>query len=328
MASESWSEDSVKSILTVTMNPVIDKSCSVDHVVAERKLRCGPPQFNPGGGGINVSRAIRNLGGKSMAFYPVGGMSGQLFQNLLVREGIEHYPVFVQGTVRENLGVLEEATGQQFRFGMPGPALSEEEWQRCLRALSLINPRPDYIVASGSLPPGVPDDFYARVAKIAAEHGSRLVLDTSGEPLRQAVDAGVYMVKANMREAWDLVGLDNKYEFQVEAAAAKIIERCQCEAVVISLGAGGALGVSKDGYQRVRAPAVPVVSRIGAGDSMVAGLVLSLARGRSLRDALRFGVAAGTAAVMTPASELCRREDTERLYERTVLEVCSPYTTV
>lgn len=329
MASGSWNGGSqVKSILTLTMNPVIDKTCSVDHVVPERKLRCGPPQYRPGGGGINVSRAIKNLGGESVAFYPVGGMAGQLFQNLLLREGIQHYPVFIQGMTRESLGVSEESTGQQFQFGMPGPTLSEEEWQRCLRALSLINPKPDYIVASGSLPPGVPDDFYARVAKIANDQGSHLVLDTSGEPLRRAVDAGVHMVKVNMREAWELLGFDQKYEFQLEEAAADIVERCKCEAVIISLGAAGALGVTKEGYQRVRAPAVPVVSVIGAGDSMVAGLVLSLARGQSVRDALRFGVAAGTAAVMTPPTELCRREDTERLFERTVVEVCSPYVAV
>lgn len=150
----------MKMIVTLTMNPAIDKSSSVGHVVAERKLYCSAPRFEPGGGGINVCRAIKKLGGESLALYPSGGPTGEMLQFLFDQEALNHRPVPVKGWSRENLIVLEEATGQQYRFGMPGPDLGEEEWQRCLYELSNTKPPPDFIVASGSLPPGVPPSPY------------------------------------------------------------------------------------------------------------------------------------------------------------------------
>ncbi len=306
----------MKTIVTLTMNPAIDKSSTVDRVIPEKKLRCTPPRYEPGGGGINVSRAIRNLGGESVAIYPAGGTTGQMLRELLDEEGLKHYPISADSLTRENLMVFEESTRQQFRFGMPGPTLSDVEWQRCLDHLSTINPRPDYVVASGSLPPGVPDDFYARLAHIAQSLGARVVVDTSGQALRPAIRAGVYLTKPNIGELRELAGKEISHEAELEAVAREFVEKGQSEVVVVSLGAAGALMVSKEGHQYIRAPMVPVVSRVGAGDSMVAGIVLSLARGQPIPEAVRFGVAAGAAAVMTPGSELCRREDTERLYQQ------------
>ncbi len=318
----------MKSVLTLTMNPVVDKSVGVDRVLPERKLRCGVPHYNPGGGGINVSRAIKKLGGDSLAICPLGGTTGQLFESLLRREGVRHTAVPIEGMTRENLIVTEEDTGQQFRFGMPGPPLKEDEWQRCLDEISKVSPVPDYIVASGSLPPNVPEDFYAQVARIARQKGSSLILDTTSEPLRRAVQEGLYMIKPNIREAQELVGPDSKYEYQLEAAAKELVDKGWCQVVVVSLGAAGALAVWKDNCRHLRTPAVPVKSKIGAGDSTVAGIVLSLARGDPLSEALRFGVACGAAAVMTAASELSRKEDAERLYRRAVSEACNPYSPV
>ena len=302
----------MSAILTLTMNPGIDKSSRVDNVVPERKLRCERPRHEPGGGGINVSRAIGRLGGKSVALYLAGGRTGQTLGDLLEREGLDHVPVRIEGRNRENLIVREESTGQQFRFGMPGPDVSEIEWQQCLTTMSGIDPRPEYIVASGSLPPGVPQDFYARTARLAKEMGARMVLDASGEPLALALREGVFLVKPNLREASGEPGY--------EGWAARIAGSGGSEVVVISLGAAGAAVVTAEGCEHLRAPAVPIESKVGAGDCMVAGIVLSLTRGLALMDAVRFGVAAGAAAVMTPGTELCRREDTERLYERMVSE--------
>jgi 6-phosphofructokinase 2 len=303
-------------IVAFTMNPAVDKSSSVEHVMAERKLRCKPPRFEPGGGGVNVSRAVKKLGGESMLLYPAGGYTGNRLRDLLEEEGITHRPVSIEGTTRESLVVLEESTGQQFRFGMPGPVLKNEEWERCLRELSSIRPQPEYLVASGSLPPGVPPDFYARVARVGKDHGAKVIIDTSGEALKKALKEGVYLIKPNYREFRDLVGQDMKEESQMEAEAVKMVKSGRCEILVISLGAAGALLVSKEVVERIRPPTVPILSKVGAGDSMVAGTVLSLARGRTPRDAVLFGIAAGTAAVMTPGTELCRKEDTERLYEK------------
>ena len=305
-------------ILTIAMNPAIDKSSSVDHVVAERKLYCTPPRFEPGGGGINVSRAIQKLGGSSRLFYPTGGLTGKRLQNLLEEEGLDHRPFSIDGMIRENLVILEESTGQQYRFGMPGPKLQEKEWEQFLEKLSAIDPAPDFVVASGSLPPGVPPDFYAQVARVAKKRGTKTIVDVSGKALQEAVEEGVFLIKPNVGEFRELIGEKIKEKSQIKAEAQKMVKNGRCEVLVISLGAAGALAVSKDFAEHILPPTVPIVSKVGAGDSMVAGITLSLARGKSLWESVFFGVATGTAAVMTPGTELCRAEDAERLYESMV----------
>jgi 6-phosphofructokinase 2 len=310
----------MKRIMTLTLNPSIDINSSVEHVIADRKLRCRYPRYEPGGGGINVSRAIQRLGGSSLTLYTAGGTFGQMLQDLLDQEGIPHYSVQIGGITRESFTILEESSGRQFRFGMPGPTLPAAEWKRCLETLVGLDVKPDYLVASGSLPPGVPENFYAQLAQITSEFGGRLIVDTSGEPLRLASQAGVYLLKPNMNEMQSLVGREIQNELELEETARELVEKGHSEVIIVSLGSGGALMVTKNGCEHVRAPTVPIKSKVGAGDSMVAGTVLSLANGNSLRDAVRFGVAAGAAAVMTPGTELCRREDTERLYQQIIVK--------
>ncbi|MDZ4185743.1 MAG: 1-phosphofructokinase family hexose kinase [Desulfuromonadales bacterium] len=305
----------MKTIVTMTLNPAIDKSANVDQVVAERKLYCTPPRFEPGGGGVNVSRAIKKLGGESLLLYPAGSLTGDRLQDLLDREGLEHRPFPIAGLIRESLVILEESTGQQYRFGMPGPELQQKEWEPFLRELAAMEPAPDYVVASGSLPPGVPPDFYARVARAGKKRGAKAIIDVSGEALEAALQEGVFLIKPNVREFRELVGKEVKEEAQIKTEAQRMVQSGRCEVLVISLGAAGALAVSEDFAEHILPPTVPIVSKVGAGDSMVAGIALSLARGMPLRESVLFGVAAGTAAVMTPGTELCRREDAERLYE-------------
>lgn len=304
------------------MNPAIDKSSSVEHVIAEHKLYCKKPHFEPGGGGVNVTRAINKLGGESLAIYPSGGPTGEMLRYIFEQEGLDHRPIPIKEWTRENLIILEESTGQQYRFGMPGPQLSNKEWQQCLEEISSVNFKIDFIVASGRLPPGVPEDFYARVARIGKDTGARVVVDTSGNALRLALNEGVFLIKPNIREFRELTGHEMSDESEIRNMAMEIVGSGQSKAVVISLGAAGILMVSQDGHERIQSPTVPVVSKVGAGDSTVAGIVLSLSRGNLLRDAARFGVAAGTAAIMTPGTELCRRDDTERLYK---LMTSEPY---
>jgi 6-phosphofructokinase 2 len=303
-------------IATLTMNPAIDKSSAVTQVVAEWKLKCEPPEYEPGGGGINVSRAIQKLGGESAAFYAAGGLAGRMLSDLLDREGLLHRPMSIAGVTRENFTVLEKSTGRQYRFGMPGPTLNEAEWRRCLEEILPLLPKIDYLVASGALPPGVPLDFYGQLARLAREHNTRLVVDTSGEALRLAVEEGVFLIKPNLREFAELMGRESVDGLEEERLARELVAAGRSEAVVVSLGAAGILAASAEGAERVRAPLVPIISKVGAGDSTVAGIVLALARGRSWREAVGFGVAAGAAAVMTPGTELCRREDAERLYKQ------------
>jgi 6-phosphofructokinase 2 len=292
----------MKAITTLTMNPSVDKSTSTQNIVAEKKLRCADLRREPGGGGINVARVIKRLGGEPIAIFPAGGANGQMLQDMLNAEGVSQYAIPIKNMTRENFTAYEEATGLQYRFGMPGPELSESELHRCLGEMDAISPPPAYLVISGSLPPGTPGDFYAQVIRKAQGLGSRIILDTSGEALKQALKEPVYLIKPNMAEMIDLAGFDIEDEGQQEAAAASIVDRGLCEIVVVSLGAAGALVVTRDLCERLRAPSVPVKSKVGAGDSMVAGIVFKLAQEKSIHEAISYGVAAGAAAVMSPGT--------------------------
>jgi len=307
----------MKDILTLTMNPTIDRSCTIEHVVPERKLRCSRPDQEPGGGGLNVTRAIKNLGGRSEALYVRGGPTGIMLGDLLEKEGIRHRPVETRGWTRENLIVLESSTGQQYRFGLPGPELKESEWRQVLDMVKGLSPDMAFLVASGSLPPGVPVDFHARVARITRDMDVRLIIDTSGEPLSAALEeGGIFLVKPNIGELREIARAQFGSEEEIIGYAEKLIQKEKVKVVVISLGSAGSLLVTRKGCRKLRAPTVSIRSKVGAGDSMVAGIALSLARGNPIEDAALFGIAAGAAAVMTPGTELCRREDTERLYEQ------------
>jgi 6-phosphofructokinase 2 len=302
-------------IVTITLNPAIDKSTSVESIVHDKKLRCKAPQFQPGGGGINVARAIKKLEGEAIAIYPAGGHTGIFFNKMLHDEGIRTQDIKTVSYTRENLVVRDEATNQQYRFGMPGSALQKEEWMECLKILSSLK-NINYVVASGSLPPGVPSNIYAEIAAIARQNKSKLIVDTSGEALKHAVEAGVYLLKPNLGELAALTGKKYIEEQEIEKVAGALIKKGSCEIIIVSMGEKGAWLITKDQSFHVKPPLVEKKSTVGAGDSMVAGIVLSLASGRLLKEALQFGVAAGTAATMNIGTELCRIEDTLELYNK------------
>ena len=228
---------------------------------------------------MNVSRAIRNLGGDRRVFYLAGGPSGQMLGLLLDREGLKHEAMSIEDWTRENFTVTERTSGQQYRFVTPGPDLRAEEWKSCLAKIASLDPMPDFVVASGSLPPGAPKDFYGRLAKVVSAKHSRFVLDSSGAALAEGLrSGGVYLVKPSMRELRGLVGRELVQEKEQEEAAMEIVKNAQAQIVVVSMGAAGALLVTAKGCKRIASPAVPVKSKVGAGDSMVAGIVLGLAR--------------------------------------------------
>ena len=301
-------------IATLTVNPAVDKISSVAQVVAERKLRCATPTYDPGGGGLNVARAIRILGGQATAYWTCGGPMGQLLGDRLDADGVPHRPMPIQSMTRENLIVFEESNGQQYRFGMPGAELTPDEVEMCLRTLRELDPPPDFLVLSGSLPPGAPDDFYARAARDTPAD-CRVILDTSGSPLRQGIEGGVYLIKPNVRELSELAGGETLEDTEICELSRNLISAGKVQVVVTSLGSGGAVVVTEQHCENIRAPTVKVRSKVGAGDSTVAGIVLGLAQETDILDAVRLGVAAGSAAVMTEGTELCRQEDAWRLYE-------------
>ena len=300
-------------IVTVTINPVVDKSTSVAGIAPEKKLRCEQPRFEPGGGGINVARAIKKLGGDALAIYTSGGYTGRFLNDLLHQEEIQTRIIETQNYTRENLIVLDTNTNQQYRFGMPGSTILEEEWKACLQSIEEENEL-DYIVASGSLAPGVPTDIYAQIAAIAKRKGARLIVDTSGEALQAAADEGIFLLKPNLAELSSLAGREEIHAELVDDVAREIISKGNCEVVVVSLGAAGAMLVTANEIYQATPPAVKKRSTVGAGDSMVAGIVLSLSKGWELKDALRYGVATGTAATMNNGTELCKLKDVECLF--------------
>lgn len=301
-------------IVTLTMNPALDVSSTVDRVVSEHKMRCGPSRFDPGGGGVNVSRAIRNLGGDSIAIYPLGGPTGQAYRGFIEAAGIVGRVITIAGSTRESFTVDELTTGEQYRFVLQGPTFREPEWRACLSVIGDHLPVGGFLVASGSLPPGVPADFYAMLARIAHEHDIRVVVDASGAALAAALDEGVFLIKPSRDELAGLVGADADLgvDEQVDAARA-IVAGGRAEVVALTLGAAGAVLVTAEGVLRSPTPQVEVASAVGAGDAFLAGLVLRLAQGRPIADAFRTAVAAGSATAMLPATELCRAEDVARL---------------
>lgn len=301
-------------VVTLTLNPSIDKSTAVENVVAERKLRCDAPVLEPGGGGLNVARALAKLGRPSLALYLAGGPTGAMLDDLLTREGIDHRGLPTAGWTRENFSAFERSTGQLYRFGMPGPAIAPEEWERVLATIDALDPAPRFVVASGSIPPGVPPDFYAQMSRRLRRRGIRFVLDTSGDALRAAVEEGVGALKMNLNELAGLVGAAALGNAEIEHAARDLVARGRADLVVVSLGPAGAAFATAEGFERIMSPTVAVASTVGAGDSMVAGLVHAVLEGRPFREVVRFGIATGTAAVMTPGSELCRREDVDALF--------------
>lgn len=299
-------------IVTVTFSPCIDKSTTVTRLVPDVKLKCAAPVLEPGGGGINVARAIKKLGGDALAIYPAGGYTGKFFTALLQGEAISTMVIETSNETRENIIVLEESTNRQYRLGMPGTMLTANEWPEILAKLESIKDV-EFIVASGSLPPGVPNDIFARIAAIAKKNNAKLVADTSGKALQQAVDGGAFLIKPNLGELSLLAGKEYLQKEEVADAARLLLKDNECQAVVVSMGGEGALLVTGDYATRFVPPPVERKSTVGAGDSMVAGIVFALSKGKNLADSVKYGVACGTAATMNSGTELCHKKDAETI---------------
>ncbi len=298
-------------IVTLTLNPALDKSSDVHRLVPEQKMRCSAMKIDAGGGGINVSKGIRKLGGNSTAVFPSGGNNGLILERLLQEAGIVVDTLRLENETRENFSVSENSTNQQFRYTMPGMEMSTDAADACLERIARLNPQ--YLVASGSLPPGLPKNYYEKIAAFAHRINARCIIDTSGEALRAAAEEGMYLLKPNLAELSALVGVEKLEMDQVDDAALEIIGKGMCEVVVVSLGPQGALLVSRDGFEHIPAPTVPKKSTVGAGDSMVSGMVWALGNGKSLKEMVQVGVACGSAATMNPGTELFHAEDVFRL---------------
>ncbi|HMO70859.1 MAG TPA: 1-phosphofructokinase family hexose kinase [Paracoccaceae bacterium] len=301
-------------ILTLTLNPALDMATEVAELIPGDKLRCAEPILDPGGGGLNVSRAIRALGGDSLALVALGGLTGDRLAGLIRAEGVTFLALLGPGETRQSLTVTEAATGRQFRFMLPGPTWGAAERARVFTLLGATARPGGFSVISGSHPPGVPKDFPAQLA--ASMPDSRVVLDTSGPALAQAVAQpipGLEVLRMDGEEAEGLAGrplhgLEDTAGFARDLAARGVARR-----IVVARGAEGNLVATGTACLFAPAPKVRVRSTVGAGDSFVAAFVLALARGQDDGQALSLGSAAAGAAVMTDATGLCRAEDVMRL---------------
>lgn len=306
-------------IATLTLNPTIDVAYAVDQVRHTHKMRTQGEHYDPGGGGINVARVFDRLGGTAHAYYCGGGATGVALDGLLDEHGLTRTRIPVSGHTRVSASILEQASGKEYRFVPPGPTLNEAEWQASLMAMRAVDA--PIIVASGSLPPGVPADYYVRLLAITRARRIPLVLDTSGPALSAALaHGGLWLVKPSRGELQAAVGTPLDGIAAIAAAASAIVARGGAELVAVTLGHDGALLASDAGTLHL--PAIPIAaqSAVGAGDSFLAAMVHALASGWAVEDAFRYGIAAGAAAVLTPGTDLCHRADVDRLYEQSRMD--------
>lgn len=300
-------------IVTLTVNPALDKSAHFTGLVPEQKIRCGLPRYDAGGGGINVSKAISRLEGESYCLFTSGGAVGKMLEELVRKEKIEFEAIGIQSWTRESFVAVDDNTNLQYRFSFQGAEITTLEKDKIIQTVQ--NLKAKYLVISGGLNEGLQSDFYQIFAKIAKASNIKLIVDTSGEALKKVLETGVYMIKPNVGELAKLIGVESLEIEEVNDAAKQIIAKGGAEIVVVSLGPQGAVLVTKDNYEFVPAPNVVKKSTVGAGDSMVGGMVWALSQNKSLKEVIRWGVACGSAATMNEGTQLFKFEDAKRLFE-------------
>ena len=295
-------------IVTLTVNPALDKSAKVDGLIPEQKLSCHSIDLKAGGGGINVSRVLHRLGLPSQCMFTSGGDNGKRLETLLRNEHISTLPIAVATSTRENLSVVDTNTNQQYRFGMPGGILSDSELQDITNVLIKKVQNRDIVVLSGSLNPKMPVDFYAQLIKQLKHKTVKVVVDTSESALKEAIQHPLCLIKPNQRELALLAGKDFLTNKEQEEVAMHLVKDRQIEFVAVSMGAKGAFIASNNGIEYQRSPSIPVRSTVGAGDSMVAGLIYGMQQGFSSKEMLKYGVACGSATTMSEGTNLASVE--------------------
>ena len=303
----------MKPILTLTLNPAIDIACATPQVVPQHKLRTHGERMDPGGGGVNVSRVLHELGAPTTAVVLSGGVFGRHLEGLIAAEGVACRPIRIAGNTRIAYTVHDEAAGSEYRFVGEGPQVQPAEIEAVAEAVAQADA--EWLVISGSLPRGIATDMLARLVRLAHQAGRRVVLDTSGPALRACLGQGLALIKPSLREFEELVGEKLPDAAAQDAAALRLVREGAAERIAVSLSAEGALLATREGV--VRRPAIPVkaVGTVGAGDSFLAAMTLALARGEAPSGALGWGLAAGAAAVMSTGTARPKRAIIETLYQ-------------
>jgi len=303
-------------ILTITLNPTVDYATTAPLILRDQKLRCTEPQIDPGGGGINVARAIRKLGGQATALVAIGGATGAHLLQLLALEGVPTVAFQGPGETRQSMTVNEDSSGEQLRFVMPGPSWSQADVARGLNSIDQAAGDGTFVVLSGSQPPGVAKDFPTILAEHVAGRQAHLIVDTSGPALQHLAERAhdaIHVLRMDGEEAEGLAGRPLPERADSAGFARVLVDRGVARNVIVARGADGSVLVSNDGAWHCVAPKVKVNSKVGAGDSFVGAFTLSAARGEPLQSSLQLGVAAASAAVASQATQLCDPKMTQEI---------------
>lgn len=299
-------------IITITANPCIDKTIWVEQLIPDKKLKAKHPEDEPGGGGINVSRAIKYLGFESTAIYFSGSYNGKYLDELMAREKVNSSPVSIQANTRMNLMLIDESNNKEYRVVMDGPNITEQEQQKLFKNITTHNA--EIAVLSGSLPSNIDASFYAKIAAQLKYGSTKIIVDTSGKALEEVIKQKIFLLKPNLNELSILCGINEDASIdEIKTATQTLLSKINCTAIVVSLGGNGALLVNKAETHHIIPPKVEVKSTVGAGDCMVAGLTLAISQNKSWKEILQYGIACGTAATLGSGKSLCTKEDVDRI---------------
>jgi 6-phosphofructokinase 2 len=306
-------------IATVTLNPSLDKTVTVEELVVDEANRWTSLRRDAGGKGINVSRVIHELGGETIAYGFIGGFDGETLKHLLRQQGVPFDLTSIKREIRSNFIITDLKTCRQTRIDAPGPHISKNELRKLIDKITRMKIKPDFLVLAGSVPPGVPADIYRQLIEKAKESGIKTVLDSDNTWLKEGIKAKPNVIKPNVHEAEELRELKLKDERAIIEAVQALVSK-GIEVATISRGKDGLIVATKEKVLKLTSPQVEVRSTVGAGDSAIAGLVLKLSQGVGIEEASKWAAAAGTAATLTPGTELCSREDVERLFPQIKVE--------
>jgi 6-phosphofructokinase 2 len=306
-------------IATVTLNPSLDKIVTVEELVVDEANRWTSLRRDPGGKGINVSRVIHELGGDTIAYGFTGGIDGEILNHLLQQQGVPFDFTPIKGAIRSNFIITDLKTRRQTRIDAPGPRISRYELRKLIAKITRIKPKPDFLVFAGSVPPGIPTDIYRQLIEKAKKSGIKTVLDSDEQWLKEGIRAKPNVIKPNVHEAEELLETHLRDQTAIVEAVKTLVNQ-SIDVAAISRGKYGLIVANGGEILKVTPPQVEIRSTIGSGDSAIAGLVLKLSQGHGIEEAARWAAAAGTAAALTPGTELCRREDVERLLPQVKVE--------
>ncbi len=306
-----------KRVLTITMNPSIDIGTEADEVITDQKTRCAAPTIDPGGGGINVARVLTRLGVHSDALFVCGGYTGSLLRQMMAEEEIKSIPIESLDVTRQNIAIIDNSIGKQYRFVLPGLVSKKSTWKAVLEKIESTIQNYDFVVASGSLPEGVPTDFYSQIAAIAQNADKQFVLDTSGSALFEGILNGAAYIKPNQEEFTEMKRI---FRASSDKELCSILFDKGIEHIVHTLGKEKTLLITPEGISEFTPPNINVRSTIGAGDSFIGGLVAGLMRGFDKKQAVGFGISAAASTLQSEGTDLCDADEVDEIFTSHFIE--------